>query len=395
MRADEQPPDPLNPGPAVIEPAGLAQLLQALADRDYRLMGPRKRESAIVCDEIVGLDDLPAGWTHLRSAATYRLERRQDGALFGYTTVADSWKRLLYPPQVTLVEATRHNDGIEFTGAEEALRPLALIGLRACDLEAMATLDQVLLGGPFVDGHYQRRRGDAFIVAVNCGQADDTCFCASVDSGPRARGDHDLALTELDASDSGNHRFLVEVGSPRGLEVLEAIDHRPATRDDLARADEVLARATAQMGRALETSGLKALLYGQHDADRWDDVAARCLCCGNCTMVCPTCFCTTVVDRTDVTDLAGARARRDRLWDSCFTGEFSYIHGGSVRHTPRSRYRQWMTHKLASWQDQFGRLGCVGCGRCITWCPVGIDITEEAAALRAAAMAPGARGGEG
>ncbi|MBF0393567.1 MAG: 4Fe-4S dicluster domain-containing protein, partial [Alphaproteobacteria bacterium] len=113
---------------------------------------------------------------------------------------------------------------------------------------------------------------------------------------------------------------------------------------------------------------------------RWDEVAKRCLTCGNCTMVCPTCFCTTV---DDVTDLGGTRTERVRSWDSCFTLDFSYIHGGSVRNEGSSRYRQWITHKLSSWHDQFGSSGCVGCGRCITWCPVGIDITEEVGAIRA------------
>jgi ferredoxin len=96
-------------------------------------------------------------------------------------------------------------------------------------------------------------------------------------------------------------------------------------------------------------------------------------------MACPTCFCTTV---DDVTDLTGSQAVRSRRWDSCFSMDFSYIHGGSVRSSGASRYRQWLTHKLASWQDQFGASGCVGCGRCITWCPVGIDLTEEVEAIR-------------
>ena len=129
-----------------------------------------------------------------------------------------------------------------------------------------------------------------------------------------------------------------------------------------------------------ETHGLRELLQDSLEHPRWDEVAERCLTCGNCTMVCPTCFCTTV---EDVTDLTGEQAERWRAWDTCFSLDHSYVHGGSVRPTGRSRYRQWMTHKLGTWWDQFGTSGCVGCGRCIAWCPVGIDITEEAAALRA------------
>ena len=224
---------------------------------------------------------------------------------------------------------------------------------------------------------YAMRRQDAFIVAVNCGEAGGTCFCVSMQTGPKASSGFDLALTEL--LDGDSHHFLVEVGSKTGAELLEQVPHRPAADAHVAAAEAVVARTASQMGRSLDTDGIKELLQGNPDHPRWDEVAERCLTCGNCTMVCPTCFCTTVEDHSD---LSGTSAERVRKWDSCFTMDFSYLHGGSVRSTARSRYRQWMTHKLASWFDQFGTSGCVGCGRCITWCPVGIDITQEAAAIR-------------
>jgi ferredoxin len=156
----------------------------------------------------------------------------------------------------------------------------------------------------------------------------------------------------------------------------------------VAAAAAVVAQTASQMGRSLDTAGIKELLQGNPNHPRWDEVAERCLTCGNCTMVCPTCFCTTVEDHNDLT---GTSAERVRKWDSCFTLDFSYVHGGSVRNSNKSRYRQWMTHKLASWIDQFGTSGCVGCGRCVTWCPVGIDITAEVAAIRATPQA--AKGG--
>ncbi|MDO9497602.1 MAG: 4Fe-4S dicluster domain-containing protein, partial [Nocardioides sp.] len=234
------------------------------------------------------------------------------------------------------------------------------------------------------DDAYAARREGAFVVAVTCGDPGGTCFCASMGTGPRPReglgAPFDLALTEL--LDGAGHRFLVEVGSDRGAEVVEEIGATPAGEADVTAADRVAEGAASRMGRTLDTAGLKELLYASADSPVWDDIAQRCLACGNCTAVCPTCFCTTV---SDTTDLLGDQSDRTRVWDSCFNADFSHLHGANVRESTRSRYRQWMTHKLGSWIDQFGMSGCVGCGRCVTWCPAAIDITEEAAALRGAA----------
>jgi len=198
-----------------------------------------------------------------------------------------------------------------------------------------------------------------------------------MNTGPKAAFGYDIALTEILKDDQ--HYFLVDIGTVHGAGIMAEIPHRPAGRIDRENAGHVMAETARQMGRTMDTKGIKELLFRNHDHARWDNVASRCLTCANCTMVCPTCFCTTV---EDVTDLTGEHAERWRKWDSCFTMDFSFINGGSVRATARSRYRQWMTHKLASWIDQFGGSGCVGCGRCITWCPVGIDITEEVRAIR-------------
>ena len=160
---------------------------------------------------------------------------------------------------------------------------------------------------------------------------------------------------------------------------MSELESTTAEERDLTRREQIIEGAAQRMGRELDTTGLRELLQDSLEHPRWDEVAERCLTCGNCTMVCPTCFCTTV---EDVTDLSGEQAERWRSWDTCFSLDHSYVHGGSVRPTGRSRYRQWLTHKLGTWWDQFGTSGCVGCGRCIAWCPVGIDITEEAEALR-------------
>ena len=360
----------------VIARADLDHLLGAIARRGFRLIGPTVRDNAIVYDDIWTSADLPAGWTDEQDGGTYRLRRRDDEALFGYAVGPQSWKRYLFPP--TSVVWRSGQDRAAAEAEAEAGPPMAFIGVRACELRAIAIQDRVFLGGQHVDPVYAGRREGAFLVAVNCGTAGGTCFCVSMDAGPKADSGFDLALTEL--LDGGRHEFLVEPGTGRGADVLSEVAGRPASHGDTQAAGLVTERTAASMGRQLDTGGIKDLLYDNFEHPRWDDVASRCLTCGNCTMVCPTCFCFSI---TEVTDLAGTQAEQQRSWDSCFTVDHSNLHGGPVRVSGRSRYRQWMTHKLATWIDQFGTSGCVGCGRCITWCPVGIDITEEAAAIRA------------
>ena len=362
----------------VLEASEVGRLIETLARLGYEVNGPTVRDGAIVYDHIESAKELPAGWTDEQEPGRYRLKRRQDEALFGYAVGPQSWKKYLHPAEVRLVSAERQGDTFRILNNETSpKRPHAFLGVRACELAAIAVQDRVLLGDKTHDPIYEQRRSGAFIVAVQCTQAAATCFCASMGSGPRARTGFDLALTERIGPDG--HRFVVEIGSQRGAEVLADLQTAPAKDADVQEAEAAVEEAARRQVRSIDTAGIKDLLYQNFEHPRWDHVAARCLTCANCTMVCPTCFCTTVEDVSDVT---GDHAERWRRWDSCFTLSFSYIHGGSIRNSGKARYRQWMTHKLASWIDQFGTSGCVGCGRCITWCPAGIDITEEARAIR-------------
>jgi sulfhydrogenase subunit beta (sulfur reductase) len=353
-------------------------LFAALRERGYRLVGPTVRDQAIVYDEIRDTNDLPVGWTDEQEAGHYRLRRRDDAALFAYNVGPHSWKKYLQLPVLSLWKARMTDHGLLFESGEEVAPRMAFIAVRPCELAAVSIQDRVLTGGEHVDTDYARRRQQLFIVAVQCTQAGNTCFCASMGTGPRAVAGFDLGVTEL--LDADRHEFVIEAGSDAGKELMSQLPHRPAGTDDWQAATGATQRAAAQMGRHLDTGGIRELLYRNAEHPRWDEVAGRCLACANCTMVCPTCFCTAVEDSTDLT---GQTAERVRRWDSCFNSRHSYIHGGIIRQSTRSRYRQWLTHKLASWQDQFGSSGCVGCGRCIAWCPVGIDITAEMAAIRA------------
>jgi ferredoxin len=376
-------------GALLIEAAALGALHAALRAAGYRVIGPTVRDGAITLDELESAGDLPFGWGVELKPGGYRLRQRADNAAFGHSAGPQSWKQFLHPPREKVWSARRTDDGFEVAAAGEPAPRFAFFGVRPCDLRAIEIQDQVLGRGTHAGSPYAKRRGEAFVIAVNCTEPGETCFCASMGSGPQADAGYDLALTELVSEDS--HSFLVEVGSPAGADLLASVPTRPADAATAGQARSAVSAAAGQLTRSMPADILRDLMAASSAAARWDDVASRCLSCGNCTMACPTCFCTTV---QDVTDLTGEHAERWQLWDSCFDLDFSYLHGGPVRSSPRSRYRQWLTHKLGTWHDQFGSSGCVGCGRCIVWCPVGIDLTEEVAALQAEAAAAAGDGSE-
>lgn len=374
----------------VIDPSALDPLFVALQETGYTLIGPTVRDNTIVYDEIGNVQALPSGWVDEQAPGTYRLKKREDGAFFGFNLGPQSWKRFLFPPALKLFDAVRSvggvvaiENGINGSNGENHLPSgngfgkLALIGVRACELNAILVQDRTLMGGAYTDSHYASLRKEAFILAVNCGQSAATCFCTSMNTGPNVGEGFDISLTEV--MDDGLHYFLVEVGSDKGRAMLNRIPYREASQDETNAARSVVENTASSMKKKMDTSGIKALLQENPDHPHWDVVANRCLSCANCTLVCPTCFCHTIEDTTDLT---GNFAERWRKWDSCFALDFSYIHGGSIRTSRKARYRQWLTHKLANWIDQFGTSGCVGCGRCITWCPVGIDLTEEVRIIR-------------
>jgi sulfhydrogenase subunit beta (sulfur reductase) len=358
----------------VIDREGVDALISALIERGYEVVGPTVRGQTILYDTITSTGELPVGLRDRQEAGTYRLEERDDDALFGYVVGPQSWKQFLTPPGTVFWKGLRTDDGFETVEPEEP-PSYAFFGARPCEVAAMKIQDDVYF--PVEDGIYTERRRRSFTVAVNCTEPAATCFCASLGTGPDVTEGYDIALTEV--LGKKQHYFLAEAGTDEGREVLATLAARDARDEEVVKARRMVVHAAEHMGRSLDTDGLKELLYANVANPYWAEIGDRCLLCTNCTMVCPTCFCSTVEDRQA---LDGSSAERIRTWDSCFTLDFSYIHGGPVRSSSTARYRQWLTHKLASWQDQFGSIGCVGCGRCIAWCPVGIDITREVTAIR-------------
>lgn len=369
--------------PSRLTRSDFSHLLALLRERGYELIGPALRDGVITYDSIHGMADLPAGIADRQSPGSYRLLPRDDSALFGYASTGQSFKRQFHLSAEPLLTIRRSRDQIDVQAHVPAPRKLALIGARACDLAGLERLDRVMIGDERADPRYRSRRENVFVVAVNCGAPASTCFCTSMGTGPEVERGFDLALTEI-ALD-GELGFVAESGTQVGATLLAELGTEPASDAERERVRAVIDATRAAITRRLDTARIKERLQNDSEHQAWDEVAERCLSCTNCTMVCPTCFCSTVEDRSalgsDVTE-------RVRQWDSCHTESFSYVHGGPVRSSIKARYRHWLTHKFAHWFDQFGSSGCVGCGRCITWCPVGIDTVAQIDAVGGSAGAP-------
>ena len=369
--------EPAEPGePRILERTDLPRLFEALAGDGYRILGPTVRDGAIVYDTLRSADDLPIGWTDRQEAGKYRLERRADAAVFGFAVGPHSWKKYLSPARERLWVARRTGDGFTVTPEPIDDRPVAFLGMRGCEVAAVQISSRVFRG-PSADPGFAARQRVSLKIGVQCSSPAGTCFCVSMGTGPGISAGVDVVMTEI--VDPKRHHFVVTARTPAGARLLAALPTRPAEPREITDVESQMERSASKMGRQFEPTGVRETLLSNPEHPRWQIVAQRCLSCGNCTMVCPTCFCTTT---EEVPSLDGTESERWRRWDSCFNLAFSQLHSGSVRASPMSRYRQWLTHKLSTWHDQFGTSGCVGCGRCITWCPVGIDLTEEVAAIR-------------
>lgn len=354
----------------------LQGLLKALQQSGYSCVGPQLRDGAIVYDVLADAGELPWGYRDQQSPGSYSLQSSSDKKAFAWANGPQGIKPHLFKPRETIWRVVRDSQGkLAFQPQPAEEQPIAFIGARACDLAALAIQDKVFIEGKYQDERYSSRRDKLFIIAVNCSYASDNCFCVSAGTGPAVTQAYDVLMTEIESG------FVVKTGTQRGREILDHLKLKKAARTQLENAEEQPKQAAAMQTKRIPLDnqrGLRDLLFANLGHPRWEEVAERCLSCGNCTSVCPTCFCHSEVEKPS---LDGASSEHQREWDSCFTAGHSYVAGKVIRDDTSKRYRQWLTHKVGSWFDQFDVSGCVGCGRCVTWCPVGIDITEELSAI--------------
>lgn len=354
----------------------LQKLIIALEKAGFSCVGPQVRDGAIVYDVLNHVDQLPWGIRDHQSPGSYQLENISEQKAFAFSNGPQAIKPILFKPQEPVWKVVRNSEGkLIFQPHHPNEQPVAIIGARSCDLVAMSIQDKVFIENKYIDERYNKRRETLFVVAVNCTYSSDNCFCVSAGTGPEVQNPFDILMTEIDDG------FVVQIGSKGGQAIIDNMNLQTTHISQCAIAKKNVDLAGAMQTKRIpldNSRGLRDLLFANLDHPRWEEVAERCLACGNCTSVCPTCFCHSEGDHPS---LDGSTSEHQREWDSCFTTGHSDLNGKILRDDIRKQYRQWLTHKVGSWFDQFDTSGCVGCGRCLTWCPVGIDITEELAVI--------------
>lgn len=350
----------------------LENLFSYFQSQDFLNIGPYLKDGAIMCGELNSFSEFPQGYYEELDRGQYRLIQKSDNSLFQYTLGPQSFKQFILPQRTKLWSADISNGDLKIEENKTQKKKKVFWGIRSCDLQSIATLDRIFLRGDYKNPVFENSRKDIFTVAVNCTQPSKNCFCTAMDTGPGLKKGYDLGLTEIRTAKE--HYFICQAGSSNGREICNHLEFEIGTNKDIQIAKQIIDVAARSMLNDFDKKKARNILKEKIEHDHWLDVEKRCLDCANCTLVCPTCFCTKT---EDITDLDGSHTERWLKWDSCFNGDFSYIHGGAIRKSIKSRYRQWISHKLSTWYDQFDMSGCVGCGRCITWCPVGIDLREE------------------
>ncbi|MGO0122055.1 4Fe-4S dicluster domain-containing protein [Desulfothermobacter acidiphilus] len=301
----------------------------------------------------------------------FRYLREADKVYLGPKASRVPPKRFFFPATEPLFRYAPRGNSWELAPVEPDPRPLALFGLRPCDLQGFKALDAVFLASP-VDPYYAARREKALLLGWSCLEVEPACFCVTYGYTPVTGEGADLHFTALGG------RYLVEALTDKGQQLVEKHSQLlvPAPAELLEAKQQLETRLLASLVVPPLLEGVKEKLPLLVQDSYWEDLAQRCLGCGICTYLCPTCHCFDLFDW-------GEEGDRWRCWDTCLFPEFTLQTSG---HNPRARLserlRNRLYHKLLYHYQRYGVEGCVGCGRCVSCCPVNIDIREVMTEVR-------------
>ncbi|MFB0507807.1 MAG: 4Fe-4S dicluster domain-containing protein [Thermodesulfobacteriota bacterium] len=329
--------------PKILKKRDSARFLDKLL-REYEVFAPVKREDLVVFGRIHSGKE----------------------AFLDYMNSKMPPKEMLFPQLEILFTYTSIDDPSKIETPPSAGKPRLLFGTRPCDARNSLLLDKVFDGEQYKDTYYRDRRAPLVVVGIGCIQPCPTCFCTSVGGGPFSREGLDILL--IDIGDD----YVAQVVSDRGKKLLERRGLEDAGADKLSLVKKVIRDAEASMTSEVKIDGLAEKLAEIYDDPIWGLLTEKCLNCGVCTYLCPTCHCFDIVD--EARDSGG---KRIRIWDTCqfplFTLQAS---GANPRPTNKERLRQRFMHKFKYFLDNYGQIGCVGCGRCVRECPVNVDIRQ-------------------
>jgi sulfhydrogenase subunit beta (sulfur reductase) len=301
-------------------------------------------------------------WGPVRKGDSYAFGLLEDAshAVLDYTRTLLPPKKFFHPPRLPMFRL----EGESYLEPEPAPNRV-LFGVHPCDIHGLLILDKLFLER-FRDPYYAERRSKTAILAMSC-IPDDKCFCKSTNTHFIDEG-FDLAFNDL------KDFFLCWVGSSLGDDLIrlapELFDSN-VQHKDMWRYVEWRRWRDSQFVLQPDLTGMPDIMELSHDHPVWRELGEKCLACGSCSMVCPTCNCYNVAD----TAMPDGTGDRERFWDSCTLKEYSLVAGGhNFRADRRDRLLLWYTHKLQKFMSQYGKPSCVGCGRCAVTCPVDINV---------------------
>jgi len=325
-----------------------------------KLFGYRHHNGRIAFSEINNINEIFVALTDIQKPGYYRAS---SGYRFRHSF--SSPKVFLLPPEHLILTVSRDYDILESSSSFQELTAI-FFGIKPCDRKAIDILDHILYGRSPV--YTTRRNAVRAIVVEECLEPGETCFCSTVNAGPTISSGFDIAYARLYGD-----LLVFRYGSSLGEKILGKVGLQRAQESHVKMYLEMVNRAISMMrGRIPNISEIqKALMEKVSAKPFWEEISSKCVGCGNCNYVCPTCFCTEIEDRVE-----NGFSTRVGVWLGCLTYTYGLVAGGHFRQELYTRYRHFILHKFLFYPKQVGDIGCVGCGRCITWCPLGIDLRE-------------------